>query len=114
MTRQKNIRPTFINILCWLGFLWVVIAFPGVFSPEAKKVGAWYPAVLGLVTALTFISLVGVWHMKRWGVRLYIASFFIKETVLVMVDDISYVGMFISLIFIITFVYHYKRMDVNL
>jgi hypothetical protein len=107
-------RPLLIRIVCILGFIWIVFSFPSVFSPSIKKMGDWYPALFGLIVASSFISYIGVWHMKRWGVQLFGITFFIKEILLVMVEDISYVGIAFSLFFLISMLLYYKRMDLNL
>jgi hypothetical protein len=85
-----------------------------VFSPSVKKLGDWYPALFGLIVAVSFISYIGVWHMKRWGVSLYIMAFFTKEIILVFINDISYIGLTFASLFIAVMVFFYKRMDVNL
>ncbi len=110
-------RPTIITIICILGYLWIVFTFPGVFSPETKKLGDWIPAIYGLIIAGTFISFIGIWNMKRWGVEWYIAFFCIKIIYFVLTDQLgisSYVGIFFSVSFIITLFFYYKKMSVNL
>ena len=107
-------RPTLISIVCILGFIWIVFSFPSVFSPTIKKMGDWYPALFGLIVACSFISYIGVWHMKRWGVQLFMITFFVKETILIVVNDVSYVGIVFSLFFLISMISFYKRMDLNL
>ena len=107
-------RPKLITFVCVLGFIWIVFSFPAVFSPSVKKLGDWYPALFGLIVAVSFIAYIGVWHMKRWGVSLFVMSFFIKEIILIVIKDLNYIGMFFSFIFIIIMVFFYKRMDVNL
>lgn len=107
-------RPKLITFVCVLGFTWIVFSFPAVFSPSVKKLGDWYPALFGLIVAVSFISYIGVWHMKRWGVSLFIISFFVKEMILILINDINYIGIVFSSIFIIIMVFFYKRMDVNL
>jgi len=110
-------RPPLLTIVCVLGYVWIVFSLPGVFSTAIKKLGDWYPALFGLLVALSFISYVGVWHMKRWGVNLFIITFFIKEIVLILINDMGigfYMGLVLSLFFIITMIVFYKRMDVNL
>ena len=91
-----------------------VFSFPGVFSPAVKKLGDWYPALFGLLVAASFISYVGVWHMKRWGVNLFVTTFFVKELLLIFIDDVSYVGIVLSVFFIVSMIVFYKRMDLNL
>lgn len=107
-------RPGLISVVCILGFIWIVFSFPSVFSPTIKKMGDWYPALFGLIVTSSFISYIGVWHMKRWGVQLFIITFFVKETILILVNDLSYVGVVFSLFFLISMIAFYKRMDLNL
>lgn len=110
-------RPILLTIICVLGYIWIVFTFPGVFSPEVKRLGTWYPALFGLVVAFSFISFIGIWHMKRWGVHLYIATFFFKQILHVLTDKMgisAWIGVVFSLFFIISFLCYYKRMDVNL
>lgn len=107
-------RPVLLTIVCILGFIWIVFSFPGVFSPSVKRLGDWYPALFGILASLNFISFIGVWYMKRWGVNLYVITFFAKEMILVIVDDLSYAGIIFSLFFIFSMMFFYKRMDLNL
>ena len=107
-------RPRLISIICILGFIWIVFSFPSVFSPSIKKMGDWYPALFGLIVASSFISYIGVWHMKRWGVQLFIITFFMKEILLILLEDLSYVGIAFSLFFLISMLCFYRRIDLNL
>ena len=107
-------RPALITIVCIIGFIWVVFSLPAVFSPSIKKLGDWYPALFGLIVAAGFISYIGVWHMKRWGCSLFIITFFIKEILLILINDLNYVGIVVSLFIISAMVAYYKRMDINL
>jgi hypothetical protein len=91
-----------------------VFSFIGVFNPSLKKMGDWYPALFGLIVACSFISYIGVWHMKRWGVQLFAITFFVKETALVLINDVSFIGVFFSVFFLCSMLPFYKRMDVNL
>lgn len=52
--------------------------------------------------------------MKRWGVQLFAITFFVKEALLFMLDDLSYVGIAFSVFFLISMLFFYKRMDLNL
>jgi hypothetical protein len=107
-------RPRLITFVCILGFIWIVFSFPAVFSPSVKKQGDWYPALFGLIVAFSFIAYIGVWHLKRWGVNLFIITFFIKEILLVLINDLSYIGLVFSTLFISVMLFFYKNMDVNL
>ena len=107
-------RPALITVVCIIGFIWIVFSLPAVFSPSVKKLGDWYPALFGLIVASSFISYIGVWHMKRWGASLFIITFFIKEILLILINDVNYVGIVLSVFFISVMMAYYKRMDINL
>jgi hypothetical protein len=107
-------RPLLINITCISGFTWVIFSFPGIFAPAVKKLGDFYPALLGLIVASRFISLIGVWHMKRWGVNLFISVFFIKLIFSILTDRVNVTEIVNSVIFITCVLPYYKRMDLNL
>ena len=106
-------RPVLITIVCIIGFIWIVYSLPAVFSPSVKKLGDWYPAIFGLIVACSFISYIGVWNMKRWGCNLFIITFFSKEILLIIINDVNYVGIIVSVFIISAMVAYYKRMDVN-
>lgn len=74
----------------------------------------WYPALFGSIISLRFMSLVGVWFMKKWGVLLFVAVFILNEIMRTMIDDVSYVELPFSAILSIIFLSHYKLMDRNL
>ena len=107
-------RPGILTAICIIGYIWIVVTFPGMFSPDVKKTGAWYPALYGIFVAMNFISFIGIWHMKRWGVNLFISTFFIKLVTNILVDDVNVIGVALSVLFIIPFLIYYRRMDVNL
>ena len=104
-------RPIILTIICVVGILWSLLNFIYVFSPFIKKIGDWTPAIYGIIVALQFISFVGVWNMKRWGVMLCIAAFFTKIVFSIYVNDISYVGIGLSTVFSVFFLIFYRRMD---
>ena len=114
MTLAIRKRPVLITIACILGYIAVICYFVGVFSPAIKKLGDLYPAVLGLIVAVNFISVIGVWNMKRWGINLYILVFFAKLLFQVLIDDIGSPGIVIAVFFISAVLPYYNRMDRNL
>jgi hypothetical protein len=107
-------RPVIITIICIVGILWSLINFVFVFSPFVRKTGDWAPAIYGTLISLQFISFVGVWHTKRWGVLLYIFTFFSKIIFSILLDDVSYAGIIFSFVFIIFFLIFYNRMGEEL
>src|SRR5262245_9214623 len=110
-------RPIIISIICIVGYLSVVFTFPQVFSPSIKKLGVLMPAVYGILVAAHFISCVGIWYFKRWGVQLYLLSFFAKTIFYLSIRQTGVVFYFntaLSIIFIIILLRFYPRMDSNL
>jgi membrane protease YdiL (CAAX protease family) len=110
-------RPKVLSLICILGFLWIVFTFPGMFSPATKKMGDWVPAIYGLLIALSFISFIGIWNLKRWGVELYIGVFFAKMIFFTLTSQFEgdvFVGILFSIWFILTFLRFYKRLQLNL
>jgi len=116
MVGIKTKRPRIVSIISVIGWIMVVLSFVYAFSPAVKKIGEFYPALYSFVVCLQFISFVGIWYMKKWGVHLLVVSFFCKNILLVFMNSFSY-GDFtflVSAIFIITLLFFYRRMDVNL
>jgi phosphatidylserine synthase len=117
MVYAKVKRPWPITTVCIMGYIWMILVLPGMFAPDVKKIGDFVPMMYGLILAFSFISIIGVWHMKRWGVEMYTLIFFIKTAFFILTGQFtssSYFGVFFSLVFIFVFSLHYKRMDKNL
>ncbi|MEO8148949.1 MAG: hypothetical protein ABI723_14985 [Bacteroidia bacterium] len=113
MTKTQK-RPTLLSIVCIIGYVGIAISFPNIFSPFIKQLGIGYPALLGSIISLRFISLVGVWFMKKWGVILFVIIFIVNEIVRTMIDDVSYIELPVSAILSIVFLCYYRLMDRNL
>lgn len=107
-------RPKLITSICVLGFIWIVFTFPGVFAPTVKKHSDWLPALMGLVIAGNFIAYIGLWHMKRWGVNMFIVTVVAKQILALILNDINFFGVGLSTLFLAVMLRFYKRMDVNL
>ena len=120
MVGYSTKRPVIISIFSVLGWIMVILNFLIAFSPSIKKIGELYPAGYSLIMCFQFIAFVGIWYMKRWGLELFIASFFAKDILSVLMGDFSNPGgMFLfsfvlSVIIIVILLFFYKRMDVNL
>lgn len=115
--KQSKKRPRIISIACIIGFIWITCTLPGAFSPSIKKIGDWAPAIYGLIVTFSFISFVGIWHMKKWGVHLYIITFSVKEAFFYAIDYLDMltkVGIVVSILFIGAFLASYRKMSVNL
>lgn len=110
-------RPKLISITTALAIVFVLSSFPILFMPSIKKIGDFIPMLLGLIITLQFISLIGVWHMKRWGVELFIIVFFIRLLtflILGLQDFRLYFNITYSVIAIGCFMLYYKKMSHNL
>ena len=107
-------RPVILTIICITGIMWSLLDFIFIFSPFIKKISDWAPAIYGIIVAVQFISFVGIWHMKRWGVVLYISAFFTKMIFSIFVDDVNYIEIVLSIAFTVFFLIFYKRMDEEL
>jgi len=110
-------RPKIISITSVTAIVLTLLAFPMLFMPSIKRMGDFVPMVLGIIITLQFVSVIGVWHMKRWGVSLFIIMFTIRVMTFMFLDMYTfrfYFNIFYSLVFIVVFLYHYKKMDTNL
>ncbi|MES2679510.1 MAG: hypothetical protein V4635_06475 [Bacteroidota bacterium] len=110
-------RPKIISFICIVGYLSVLLAFPQVFSPQVKKLGALMPALFGVLVAANFIACVGIWYYKQWGVQLYLLSFFAKILFNLSIDDLGfgfYFNLTLTVLFIFALLRFYPKMDRNL
>lgn len=111
------IRPKSISIITVTAIVLVLLAFPMLFMPSIKRMGDFIPMILGIIITLQFVSLIGVWHMKQWGVRLFIIMFFIRVITFMLLEMYTfrfYFNISYSLIFLVFFLIHYRKMDANL
>ncbi len=110
-------RPKIISIICIIGYITVIFTFPAVFSPAVKKIGALVPALYGFIVAGNFMAYIGIWHMKQWGVQLYLFTFFVKTIFLISINDLgagTIAGIISTVIFSIILLRFYPKMDLNL
>ncbi|HXC03236.1 MAG TPA: hypothetical protein VNZ86_00715 [Bacteroidia bacterium] len=107
-------RPTYISILSVIGIAWSLLSFLYVFAPSVKKVGIWFPALLGLIVAARFISMIGVWHMKKWGIILFFLAVLSKISFALLLNQLSAVEVVLSVLLLVSFLFYFNRMDDNL
>ncbi len=76
-------RPKIIAGLCYLYIPISIIAilslilFPNSFKNYGPKFNATYSYMSAIIFSMQLLSLIGYWHMKKWGVYLYILSSFL-------------------------------------
>ena len=110
-------RPKSISIITVTAIVLVLLAFPMLFTPSIKRMGDFVPMILGIIITLQFVSLIGIWHMKQWGVQLFIIMFCVRVITFMFLDLYTFRFFFnilYSIIFIIFFLIHYRKMDTNL
>jgi hypothetical protein len=76
-SKQTQSRPTEITIICILGFITTPIFIGGglFFLGIGVLVSAWYAPLPILESLVYFLSFVGMWMMKKWGVYTYTSLF---------------------------------------
>jgi hypothetical protein len=107
-------RPTILTVLCIISFAYAVLGFPTIFSPFIKKQGDFFPAFTGILISLEFISVVGVWYMKKWGLSIYLLTAMLNQSLLIYIDNWAMYKLALPMLFIIVTVFFYKQMDDNL
>ncbi len=110
-------RPKIIGVISIISIILILLAFPMLFMPSVKKMGDFIPMILGIIITLQFISVIGIWHMKQWGVQLFILMFFTRVITFLLLDIYTFQFFFnilYSLFFTIFFLIYYKQMDKNL
>lgn len=110
-------RPKSISVITVTAIVLVLLAFPMLFTPSIKRMGDFVPMILGIIITLQFVSLIGIWHMKQWGVQLFIIMFCVRVITFMFLDLYTFrffFNIFYSVVFIIFFLIHYRKMDTNL
>lgn len=119
-TTARRKRPTAITVVCVLSLLGGLIAVALVATDLAgfrDLLGAvsalypWYPLYLGGSVAIGLISLVGIWRMKLWALKLYAAMFIIGQLISVLMGAWSPISMAIPLIFLVIVAKYRGEMD---
>lgn len=107
-------RPILLSIVTIIGFIFTVFQFGIMMMPSIRKVGLFAPALYGLLVTITFIALIGIWHMKRWGVEMLLYVAFAKIIYLSLIDEMGMPGIVFLVLLIGGTLPFYKRMDRNL
>ena len=113
-TIQIRKRPLLVSIVLWIGFIATIGQFGMMMMPTIRKIGLFAPAIYGLFVTVTFIALIGIWYMKRWGLELLLYVVFAKTVYLFLIDSFSGAGLFLMLLIIGSTLPFYRRMDKNL
>jgi hypothetical protein len=79
--------------------------------------GLWVPAIYGILVSAYFISCVGIWYFKQWGVQLYLITFFAKTLFFILTSQTGvtfYISTILTLVFIAILIRFYPKMNPNL
>jgi hypothetical protein len=109
-------RPIGVSIFSVGGFILTLFSFLVIFSPSIKKLGVWFPALFGLLVAANFISYVGIWHMKKWGVFLLVIAAFAQIALSLLTNQMGiliYINIFLWICTLVACTLHFKTMDGN-
>lgn len=102
--------PISITIICILGFIGGVLVIPVVFSPMAEYVAAWYPPYLGFTALVGFISLIGLWLMKKWGFYSYTGLTILNQIIALTMGIWNFMVLLIPLIVVVISFIHISKM----
>lgn len=94
-------RNSLVTVLCAVGFVCAVCSVPMVFSEGARVVGDWYQVSLGWLLAASLLGVAGMWHMRRFGVYVYVAAAVVGQLLLMYVggwgfSDVVYPAVYCS------------------
>ena len=111
-SKQNRIStPSFIYIVCILGVLGSIPTLLLWTTEVAYMVGQWYLSFLLISSLLIWLTLIGVWEMKKWAAIAYTIIIFVTQIVLFKYNVIwSYTSIIIPAIVTSTVWYYYRRM----
>jgi len=110
-------RPKTISVVSVIAIILILLSFPMLFMPSIKRMGDFVPMLLGVIITLQFISIIGIWHMKKWGVLLFIFMYSLRIITFMSLELYGFrFGFFIfyGFVFSIIYSFYYKKMDSNL
>ena len=109
--RLTSIRPI-IYVVCILGALGTLPTLLFWTTELAYMVGRWYLNFLLTITLITWLSLVGIWKLKRLGTIAYTLTTIVSQVVLIEYNVIwSYTSLIIPVVVTLTTWYYFKKFN---
>jgi hypothetical protein len=108
---EEKKRPTAITVICVIGFIGAAFTIPLIFSNIALQIGSWYPPYLGLSAIIGFISMVGLWQMKKWAAYTYTGFVGLNQIVLLAMGVWNIMALIIPAIVVGIALTHLNRMN---
>ncbi len=91
MNQQK--RPLSITLLCILMVIGALVTIPLMFSTlgstQLASMPTWYRPVTILSALIGLVATYGMWTMKKWSVKLYVAMTVLAQIMLIMAGSWS-------------------------
>ena len=120
----KKQRPVLVTIICILGFLGIVLGLMGGIALLTTDMSV-YEGLEGMpempsktltilslaLLPISFVSLIGLWKMKKWGVHLYVLLQVISLGLAAVMATFSVISVVIPAIIIVLLFTQYKNMD---
>ena len=111
-TNQNRITtPIIIYFACFLGFLGSLLDSLHIFTELAYMVGQWYLNFLLISLFIIWISLLGIWKMRKWAVVVYTIVILVTQVILFNYNIMwGYRSLIIPAIVIVTIWLYFKKM----
>jgi hypothetical protein len=106
--RQTQIRPV-IYVVCILGALGSLPTLLLWTTELAYMVGQWYLNFILFATLLTWVGLVGIWKLKKWGTIVYTLTAIVTQIIFFKHNVMwSYTSLIIPFIVTLTSWFYFK------
>ena len=109
--KSRGQTPSLIYAACTLGFLGTIPTLLLWTTELAYMVGQWYKNFLLLSSFLIWVSLAGIWYMKKWAVLTY--SFIIIATQIILLKYNvmwSYTSLIIPALVTLVIWFYFRKM----
>ncbi len=103
-------KPLVIMAICLIGFINATQLVFMVISPVSRQLGAFYPYYFALSALMSFISIVGLWYLKRWAALIYSIILISNQMVLLSMGLWEFSAVLIPLIILILLFKHKDEM----
>lgn len=103
-------RPLLITIICILGFIGGILVIPIVFSPMVEEIATWYPYYFAFTALVGFISLLGLWFMKKWGAYSYAGLTILNQIIALVMGLWNFMVLLIPFIVVVVSFIHISKM----
>ncbi len=75
-------HPPAIIAICFIGLVNALQLTFMIFTPVAKQFGSLYPFYFSVASILSFVSIAGLWWLKKWAAYLYGLILIVNQFVL--------------------------------